>query len=106
MVTVTPAAAAKARSLAERDNIPPLLRLGVQGGGCSGLSYFYAFETQTKPNDHIWEIDGLTIACDPKSMDLLAHTVLDYDSHMLKGGFRFTNPQAARTCSCGESFSL
>jgi iron-sulfur cluster assembly protein len=106
MVTVTEKAANKAVSLAVRDNIPPTLRLGVRGGGCSGLTYFYEFETQQKASDHVWTVGGLTVLCDPKSMGLLAGTVLDYDSHLLKGGFRFTNPQAARSCSCGESFSL
>jgi iron-sulfur cluster assembly protein len=106
MITVTPQAAKKAISLAERDNIKPMLRLGVRGGGCSGLSYFYEFETTQKPNDHVWTVDALTVVCDPKSMTFLTGTVLDYDTHLLKGGFRFTNPQAARSCSCGESFAL
>ena len=106
MITVTGKAAKKALALAAKDNIPAMLRLGVRGGGCVGLTYFYAFETVQKPTDHMWEVEGLTVVCDPKSMRLLTGTVLDYDTHLLKGGFRFTNPQAVRSCSCGESFTL
>lgn len=106
MVTVTEKAAQKALALAAKDQIPPRLRLGVRGGGCSGLSYFYEFDQTERPNDHVWQIGDLTLVCDPKSMQLLADTVLDYDTNLLKGGFRFTNPQAARSCSCGQSFTL
>jgi iron-sulfur cluster assembly protein len=106
MITVTEKAAKKALNLAERDNAAKILRLGVRGGGCSGLTYFYEFDDKQRPDDHVWEVAGLTCVCDPKSMKLLDGTVLDYDTNLLKGGFRFTNPQAKRSCSCGESFTI
>ena len=105
-IIVTPKAALKAVALAQRDGLPKMLRIGVKGGGCSGFSYFYAFETVTKDNDHVWEVQGLTVVCDAKSMKLLSGTVLDYDSNLLKGGFKFGNPKAKRVCGCGESFTM
>lgn len=107
MVTVTPQAARKARSLAEQEGVPPVLRLGVRGGGCSGLSYFYVFEQPPKEGDTVWETEGLTICCDRKSLTFLEGCELDYEEgSLLKRGFRFRNPQAKRSCSCGESFAL
>ncbi|HET6347137.1 MAG TPA: iron-sulfur cluster assembly accessory protein [Myxococcota bacterium] len=106
MITVTEKAAKKALSLAERDKRAAILRLGVRGGGCVGLTYFYEFDDKQRPDDHVWDVAGLTVVCDPKSMKILEGTVLDYDTNLLKGGFRFNNPQAKRACSCGESFTL
>lgn len=106
MIIVTERAAAKAMALAEREGVPPALRLGVQGGGCSGLSYFYAFDTQEREGDTVWDVGGVTLRCDKKSVALLDGCQLDYDTNLLKSGFRFSNPKAKASCSCGESFTL
>lgn len=106
MIIVTERAAKKAKSLAEQEGVAPELRLGVQGGGCSGLSYFYAFDTAVKEGDTVWDVGGVTLRCDPKSLKLLDGCRLDYETSILKSGFRFSNPNARASCSCGESFSL
>lgn len=107
MITVTARAAHKALALAARENVPAELRLGVRGGGCSGLSYFYVFERPPKEGDTVWQVEGLTVCCDPKSYAILDGCVLDYeDGGLLKRGFKFSNPKAKRSCSCGESFTL
>ena len=106
MVTLTPRAAEKALDLARRGGKPPRLRVGVRGGGCSGLSYFYDFDTGQRADDQEADFFGLQVVCDPKSLSFLTNTVLDFDPHPLRGGFRFSNPQAKRSCSCGESFTV
>ena len=104
-MVVTEKAAQKILHLAAVKQVPPILRVGVRGGGCSGLSYFYDFTPAQAEHDHVWQNHGLTVVCDPKSFRFLADTELDYDAHMLKGGFRWRNPQAQTSCSCGESFT-
>lgn len=106
MILVTERAAAKALALAQREGVPPMLRLGVKGGGCSGLSYFYAFDAAERDGDTVWDVGGVTLRCDAKSLGLLDGCQLDYDSNLLKSGFRFSNPRARASCSCGESFTL
>ncbi len=106
MITVTEKAAAKAVSLAQKEGRRALLRLGVKGGGCSGMSYFFEFADESRAADTVWEVGGLTVVCDAKSMEFLKGCIFDFDSNLLKGGFRFQNPQAKRSCSCGESFSF
>lgn len=107
MLTVTERAAEKALQLAERDGKPPVLRIGVRGGGCSGMSYFMDFEVrEARETDHRMEVAGLTVLVDPKSAKFLEQTELDFDTKILSGGFRFNNPQAKRSCSCGESFTV
>lgn len=81
------------------------LRVGVVGGGCSGLSYTLAFEEEPKKSDTVEDMDGLNVYIDPKSYLFLNGITLDYSTDLLNGGFRFNNPNAARTCSCGSSFS-
>ena len=112
MLEVTEKAAKKALQLAAKEPTKigayPILRVGVRGGGCSGLSYYHDFtKGPPEPNDHVWQVCGLTIVCDPKSMVFLEGCQLDYDDkNLLKSGFKFNNPQAKRSCSCGESFSI
>jgi len=81
------------------------LRVGVVGGGCSGLSYTLAFEEEPKKSDTVEDMDGVKVYIDPKSYLFLNGITLDYSTDLLNGGFRFNNPNAARTCSCGSSFS-
>ncbi|MFM7322443.1 MAG: HesB/IscA family protein [Armatimonadota bacterium] len=84
------------------------LRLGVRGGGCSGLSYVIDWETEPDPDfDRTWSQDGLPIVVDIKSARFLAGTTLDYDiRNLMEGGFVFENPNALRSCGCGTSFTL
>ena len=81
------------------------LRVGVTGGGCSGLSYPLAFEEEPGKADTVEEINGIKVIVDPKSYLFLNGITLDYSTDLLNGGFRFVNPNATRTCSCGSSFS-
>ena len=106
MIQVTEKAAKRAVKMAEKKGIPKILRVGVRGGGCSGLSYVMDFIDTIKADDVQIECAGLTLVCDPKSLEFLKETILDYDSNLLNGGFRFNNPKAKRSCSCGESFSV
>jgi iron-sulfur cluster assembly protein len=82
------------------------LRLGVKGGGCSGLTYDLGFENETKPGDKIAEVNGIKVFIDFKSYLYLRGTVLDFSTDPLNGGFAFKNPNAKKTCGCGTSFSV
>ena len=107
MIDVTQRAAIKALQIAKNEGRDPaIVRLGVRGGGCSGLSYFFEFTEAPLERDEVWVAYELTCVCDPKSAQLLHGSVFDFDPSLLKGGFRFNNPQAKRSCSCGESFAL
>jgi iron-sulfur cluster assembly protein len=91
----------RAQSLAE--NV--FLRMGVKGGGCSGMSYSLEFDSEMGPHDKEFEIDGIKIVCDKKSYIYLTGTTLDYVQQGLTGGFTFVNPNAKSSCGCGTSFS-
>ncbi|MFA6440665.1 MAG: iron-sulfur cluster assembly accessory protein, partial [Bacteriovoracaceae bacterium] len=95
-------------SIKEKNNIPAthLLRLGVKGGGCSGLSYILAFDDVVKEKDIILEKQGVKILVDQKSMFYLSGTTLDFSDGLNGRGFVFNNPQAAKTCGCGSSFGV
>ncbi len=82
------------------------LRVGVKGGGCSGLSYVMQFEEKPADHDKIQEIDGFKLFVDPKSYLYLNGMTLDYTTELIGGGFKFVNPNAAKTCACGTSFSV
>jgi iron-sulfur cluster assembly protein len=81
------------------------LRMGVKGGGCSGLSYSLEFDSELGPHDKKFEVDGVTVVCDAKSYLYLNGTTLDYVTQGLQGGFTFINPQAKSSCGCGTSFT-
>jgi iron-sulfur cluster assembly protein len=81
------------------------LRMGVKGGGCSGLSYSLEFDNEIGPHDKKFDIDGVQVVCDKKSYLYLNGTTLDYVTQGLTGGFTFLNPQAKSSCGCGTSFS-
>lgn len=81
------------------------LRVGVRGGGCSGLSYFLDVEEAPKEADKTIETFGVKVFVDPKSMLFLQGTKLDYVTGLMESGFKFVNPRAGKSCGCGESFS-
>ena len=96
------------RQLRQAQNLPEnvFLRMGVKGGGCSGMSYSLEFDTEMGPHDKEFEIDGVKVVCDKKSYLYLNGTMLDYVRQGLTGGFTFNNPQAKSSCGCGTSFSV
>lgn len=81
------------------------LRMGVKGGGCSGLSYSLEFDSELGPHDKKFDVDGVSVVCDAKSYLYLNGTTLDYVTEGLQGGFTFINPQAKSSCGCGTSFT-
>lgn len=107
-VQVTERALDRIRSAMEKEGISPEqggLRLGVQGGGCSGLSYNIRFDTQPRERDRVFTFGGVRIFVDPKSFIYLSGMILDYENTLMKQGFNFVNPNASRSCGCGSSFS-
>lgn len=106
MIELTPKAADEVRRLLQLEGKESWgLRVGVVGGGCSGLSYTLAFDETPKETDSVTEQNGIKLFVDPKSFLFLSGMKLDYSSDLLNGGFQFINPNAKRTCSCGSSFS-
>ncbi|MBK8012576.1 MAG: iron-sulfur cluster assembly accessory protein [Deltaproteobacteria bacterium] len=82
------------------------LRIGLRGGGCSGLSYHLDVEAHPRPTDHVIQTSaGPNVYVDPKSLIYLQGSVLDYVSGLMESGFKFLNPKAGKACGCGESFS-
>ncbi|HEV2986804.1 MAG TPA: iron-sulfur cluster assembly accessory protein [Candidatus Angelobacter sp.] len=107
-VQVTERALARVRVAMEKEGITPSqggLRLGVQGGGCSGLSYNIRFDTQPRERDRVFQFGDVRLFVDPKSFIYLSGMVLDYENTLMKQGFNFINPNASRSCGCGSSFS-
>ena len=81
------------------------LRLGVQGGGCSGMSYLIRFEPKERPSDRVFDFEGVKVFVDPKSLIYLEGMTLDYKESLMQSGFVFENPNAKKSCGCGTSFS-
>jgi iron-sulfur cluster assembly protein len=81
------------------------LRLGVMGGGCSGLSYSIKFDSRPRERDRIYNFDGVRVFVDPKSFLYLHGMTLDYEETLMRQGFNFINPNSTRSCGCGSSFS-
>jgi iron-sulfur cluster assembly protein len=107
-IDVTPRALDKIRSGMAKEGISPEeggLRLGVLGGGCSGLSYSIKFDTRPRERDRVYEFDGVRLFVDPKSFVYLHGMTLDYEQSLMKQGFNFINPNSSRSCGCGSSFS-
>ena len=106
LVLVTEPAGAKLRALIERENRGEFLRIKITGGGCNGLSYKMKFVAEPKRGDILVRSAGAQVLVDTKSALYLRGTHLDYSDKMVGGGFKFSNPNAKSSCSCGESFSI
>src|SRR5690349_3616615 len=103
-IQVTERALARIRAAMAKENVDPSqggLRLGVSGGGCSGLSYNIRFDTQPRQRDRVFEFGGVRIFVDPKSFIYLHGMTLDYNESLLQSGFAFVNPNSQKSCGCG-----
>jgi len=107
-VVITARAAQEIRKIKTDNSIPEThaLRLGIKGGGCSGMSYVLAFDEKPRQGDNVFEIEGITVYVDPKSLFYLSGTTLDFSEGLDGRGFVFNNPNAAKTCGCGSSFGV
>jgi iron-sulfur cluster insertion protein len=104
---LTPAAARRVQALQARKGNPALmLRLTVDGGGCSGFQYRFGFDDQLQPDDQTFSSHGVTVVSDPVSLELLAGAEIDYTESLIGAAFRITNPNASGGCGCGASFSV
>ncbi|WP_226063492.1 HesB/IscA family protein [Kaistella polysaccharea] len=109
MIKVSDHAKEKAIQLMTEEGFKPFedyIRVGVKSGGCSGLEYVLKFDNEKADSDQVFEDNGIKIIIDKKSILYLAGTVLEYSGGLNGKGFIFNNPNANRTCGCGESFSL
>jgi iron-sulfur cluster assembly protein len=108
-IEITPRAETRIREIAQRERIDTgmqVLRVAVVSGGCSGLSYELGWDTAVQQDDRITALGDIRVAMDRRSYLYLTGTTLDFTEGLEGKGFHFHNPQAARTCACGESFSL
>jgi iron-sulfur cluster assembly protein len=108
MITVTPKAVEKIKEAFVREGVASAgggLRLGVLGGGCSGLSYQFKYDAKERPTDKVFQFEDVKIFVDPKSMLYLEGMTLDYKESLMYSGFAFENPHATKSCGCGTSFS-
>ena len=107
-VSLTEKAAVEVKKIMTEQNLPEgtVLRVGVQGGGCSGFSYSLNFDTDTSDRDRVVEIEGVKLAVDKKFDPYLDGTVVDFYDGLEKRGFVFNNPNVAQTCCCGKSFQV
>ncbi len=107
MINLSETATAKVKTmLAERTQPTEGLRVGVKGGGCSGFTYFLEFAEAANKGDRELDCDGVKVFVDSKSYLYLMGTTVDYVDSLAGAGFKFENPNARRTCGCGESFSI
>lgn len=107
MITLTPSAAQEVKRLIEKEQKPNLgLRVGVKGGGCSGMTYVLSVDEATpKQYDTVFEQEGVKVVIDAKSHLYLDGTTIDYKNSLMGGGFEFSNPLAKKSCGCGTSFT-
>jgi iron-sulfur cluster assembly protein len=108
MITISDKAKARVLNIWKEDQLSEnhFVRVSVTSGGCSGLSYNMKFDNQPQINDEVFEDKGIKLVVDAKSILYLLGTELDFSEGLNGKGFYFNNPNASRTCSCGESFSL
>ena len=106
MITLTENAAIEVKRLMQAQNLTDVnLRMGVKGGGCSGMSYTLNFESETRDQDQVFDVHGVKVVVDPKSLLYLEGTTLDFVNGLEGSCFKFINPNATRSCGCGSSFS-
>ena len=108
MISMTERAVKEIRRIIADQNLPAqtALRVGVRGGGCSGFSYTLGFDDQIGEVDQVNEVEGVRVVCDPKSFLYLSGTQIDFEDTLMGRGFKFGNPNAEKSCGCGESFSV
>ncbi len=108
MIYVSDKAKEKVRALMEEGSVAKdnFIRVSVVGGGCSGLSYKLDFDNESKPMDQVFEDNGIKVVTDLKSFLYLVNTTLEFSDGLNGKGFYFNNPNATRTCGCGESFAV
>lgn len=106
MLTLTPAAAKRVAVIAQRQTKPAILRLSVEGGGCSGFQYKFEMADNPDTDDMVSETDGVRLVVDPISLDLVGGSVVDYVESLGGAAFRVENPNAAAGCGCGSSFGI
>lgn len=105
-ITLSPAAAARVSVIAGKQGKPAVLRLAVDGGGCSGFQYQFALAEAVDADDAVAETDGVRLVVDPVSLDLVAGCVVDYVESLGGAAFRVENPNATAGCGCGSSFAV
>jgi iron-sulfur cluster assembly protein len=107
-VTLTEKAATEVKKIITEQNLPDgtVLRVGVQGGGCSGFSYSLGFDTSTSEKDRVAEVHGVKLVVEKKFDPYLEGTVVDYYDGLEKRGFVFNNPNVVKSCGCGSSFQV
>jgi iron-sulfur cluster assembly protein len=107
-VTLTEKAASEVKKIITEQNLPDgtVLRVGVQGGGCSGFSYSLGFDSATSERDRVVDVHGIKLAVDKKFDPYLEGTVVDYYDGLEKRGFVFNNPNVVKSCGCGSSFQV
>ena len=106
LVRLTEAAGVKVAALIAREQKGDYLRIAITGGGCNGLSYKLRFVSDARKGDILVRSAGAQVLVDPKTALYLKGTELDYSAKLIAGGFKFSNPNAKASCSCGESFSV
>jgi len=108
VIAITDRAVKEVKRILSEQKLPVVtaLRVGVKGGGCSGFSYTLGFDDQTSELDQLQETEGVRIVCDPKSFLYLNGTQIDFEDNLMGRGFKFGNPNASKTCGCGESFAV
>ena len=107
-IQVTERALKRIRVAMAKEGVSPAeggLRLGIQGGGCSGLSYNIRFDSQPRERDRVYNFEDVRVFVDPKSFIYLHGMILDYEETLMRQGFNFINPNSTKSCGCGSSFS-
>jgi len=103
---LSPSAAARVAAIAQKQGKPAILRLSVEGGGCSGFQYKFGLADGTEPADTVVETDGVQLAVDDVSLELVAGCTVDYVESLGGSAFKVENPQASAGCGCGSSFAV
>ncbi|MYL96596.1 iron-sulfur cluster assembly accessory protein [Novosphingobium sp. FGD1] len=105
-LTLSPSAAARVAAIASKQGKPAILRLAVEGGGCSGFQYRFGLADAPEDEDSVTETDGVRLVVDPVSLDLVSGCVVDFVESLGGAAFKVENPNAAAGCGCGSSFSV